>query len=608
MLSHLSPLKSKYAKIDPIDREDVREHINLSNYIAHGVDPLLKDCVVFLLCNKPRDVLDIMIAYFRHAFARQTDPEMTDPFALPPDAHKSADPLKRYFNSAINPLLKKIMREVSIHQPRPENIVGFMCEELIKVQHGESSLVEDRSFQFHHNPRAASGRPSTTDGNFSSRQPSRVNDGGRVVDSAPLDESSLGSQRPKTTGRFVAVPDFVDLVAPDGHVEDVVFYGGHLRLDILHAEKYSGDGGVFGMGRYQSAVALMCRGTLLKRVPVSAGALDDDGKWAGYEADIGTVELTPELGSSVEIVVYDCDRLSASTALGSAKLVLDTITKKASFQCILPIENNLNPGYSALGVAIQMNPCTIDAADSLDIDSQSNVGQITLAVHFDPYTAYPLEALKHDAMDVTFIRSMGFGVSWEPKELNDGMGASSAKRFVNSRFGAALCMFDQTGRFLDGVDMLQKYSRKGPPTKFKRVLGENNVGKDIDEIVVNIKHKSQRYDTNRCFLYFIMLVAKDGASLSELSSAYVQVKDGHTKVPFGRFDIDLVKALAISGGDDASAVILARVWRNFDNPAVRNYCTNVVLKTYILKSGMDYKAIWNHRAQKVSLRHAYSQS
>ena len=584
----ISPVK-KYAKINPTGSspspgpahsnsssslEHMHEHIVLSNYVTKDVDPLLKECIIFLLCNKPRDVLDIMIAYFTHQFNQQIDSTITEPYALPEGTVISTESQKPYFRACINPLLRKLLREVSIHKPNPKNIVGFLCDELVKIQKGESSVEVDKKIRFHVKPcRTDNARPSTTDGNFSVRQLSRVEDTleprgvGLPEDAAVnIDNGSIGS-RPKTTGRFVAVPDFVDpIVSSDGCIEDPIFLGGQLQLQILHAEKYSGLGGVFGNGRFKSFVQIKCGDKILKESDITSGSLDDDGKWAGYDSDLGVVILTPEMGSAVNIVVFDCDREMVNKPLGTAKLIMDTITKHAKFECILPIENNNHTSSSSMNA---LDPNNLEG-DSLDIDSLVSEGQITLSVDYKPFQEYPIEHLAEDRMDVTFIQSLGMGIGWEPKDNKDGINIDTARRYVNSRFSAALCMFDAEGHFLDGVDGLQKYSRKGPPTYYQRILGSPNSGKDIDDITVNMKHKSQRYDTSKCFIYFILLIAKDGASFKELESTYVRIKDGKSKVPYGRYDFDVNKALkeAKNKTGEPSAVILARVWRDFNDAGV----------------------------------------
>lgn len=584
MFSRLSPLK-KHAKIDPVGKEDFGEHINLSNYIAHDVDPIITECVIFLLCNRPRDVIDAMIGFMQYAHNKKVDPTLDGPYALPDNTPISTERQKIYFNGVINPVLKKLLREVSVQRPAAENVTGFMCDELIKLKKGETSLVEDKSFKFHEKKKnVISKRPSTTDGNFSSRQASFIGESGanspnKPGENAPLSpgefpfggEYSIGGNRPKTTGRFIAVPDFVDpVVSADGHIEDVMFFGGQLHLQILHAEKYSGGGGVFGLGRYKSYIDVMCGDKVIKRSEVSAGALDDEGRWAGYASEFGTVILTPELGSSIKLMIYDCDREHASKPLGSATLIMDKITKKAAFECTLPIENNLSPGVGANGEPIPMDPDTLEG-DSLDIDSLINVGQLTIAVEFEPYGEYSLETLTEDVMDVSHIRSLGFGFGWEAKDTN-GMPPEAARRYIDNRFTAALCMFDAEGKFLDGVDDLQRYSRKGPPTYYRRVVGSANIGRDVDDITVHVKHKSQRYDTNKCFVYFLLFVAKEGASLEELESLYFRVKDGHSKVPYGRYTVNVEEHLkTVKSEGTPSAIILARVWRSFTNSGVRNY-------------------------------------
>ena len=152
MLSRLSPLK-KHAKIEPTGK-DFGEQINLSNYIAHDVDPIITECVIFLLCNRPRDVVDAMIGFMQHAHNKKLDPTLDSPYVLPEKSPVSTERQKIYFNGAINPVVKKLVREVSVQRPAANNVTGFMCDELIKLKKGESSLIEDKSFKFHEKKKA----------------------------------------------------------------------------------------------------------------------------------------------------------------------------------------------------------------------------------------------------------------------------------------------------------------------------------------------------------------------------------------------------------------------------------------------------------------------
>jgi hypothetical protein len=526
MSLHRVPSKTRIIPEGDVEEEKQR----LAKYISSNIDPLVQACVLMLILNRPENLSDSIIEFVNH---RKENPETVFQLSDGLRLSKSKLPKEIYIRTRVDFAMKKIVRAVSLS--KPADVLNYLSGELPRILSEPDVITFERK-----------NKPLPW--KFSRSESATVIPSEGDID---LDDSlSLKAVRPHTAP-FIrhGIPDEVKAQpckSAGPTPSEPIFVGGVLHFDILFAEKFSGDGMVFGNGRFPSFIQVNCGGNLLKQATVSAGSVSDESfSWSGYTCDIEPIRVTADMRSSrVDIMIFDSNRRSPDEPLGIAMLDLRELTSAVEFTCTLAIE----PAIAIDPIAMLEDDLSMGSVDG------TALGSITLRVKFSPFIGYKMYKGNEYRIDITYMSNIEFAFGWRSDDI-----PSSSPR-LQEDFGATLLMFDMSGKFMDAVDATTTQSRRGPPSHH-RILPADGFGTDLIEITVHFKHILKRHDNNKTIIYVLMVSSRrDDVQLSDLRSMYVRVTDGGTKRPHGRYDVSPERG--------ASACVMARVWRNLANDQV----------------------------------------
>jgi small GTP-binding protein len=93
------------------------------DYFLREVDPLVGDCVTYLLCLQPDNVPLVMLEYFTE---RKKGTKLIP--SEQPKPEKASKSQKLFLATQISPILSKLVNRIATH--RPTDVLSFMCDEL----------------------------------------------------------------------------------------------------------------------------------------------------------------------------------------------------------------------------------------------------------------------------------------------------------------------------------------------------------------------------------------------------------------------------------------------------------------------------------------------
>lgn len=105
-----------------LQRQEVME--KTYDYFLREVDPLVGDCVTYLLCSQPDNVAMVMLEYFTQ---RKKGIKMI-PTVRRDKPEKASKAQRLYLATQISPVLTKIVNRIATH--RPQDVLSFICVEL----------------------------------------------------------------------------------------------------------------------------------------------------------------------------------------------------------------------------------------------------------------------------------------------------------------------------------------------------------------------------------------------------------------------------------------------------------------------------------------------
>jgi hypothetical protein len=320
-------------------------------------------------------------------------------------------------------------------------------------------------------------------------------------------------------------------VAPQNSPE-FLYQGGKLNFSIIQADKNT-SGLVFGHGKRKSRIQIFAGDKYLDQsvVTVGVGRLVGERKekkyeWVSFDSTLRDIHITPDCAPIVRIVIYDCDRNEENKPLGEAHLFLRLILNLEDRICELPIQS-----FDAEGT------CTIQ-------------GTIKLKVSFALYPSEFVAANSSNSVECSRMNKISFAMGWN---------APPARRQIpNARFGMALVMFDNEGKYVDSVDEFKRESTKGAYCHFETIVPLEGFAFDKESIFISLADERARNISS----FFLVLLAKtDFSSLQELEHIYFRMQNGRTRKELYRFDMSDVTT-------PSSSLIIARFAKEID-PAVR---------------------------------------
>lgn len=99
------------------------------NYFYEKVDPIIGECITYLLCERPTDVAASMLDYLKKKKEGTiTSKDLQDSSKTKSKAKKE---LKLYLAVSIGPVIAKIVNRIAVTQP--ENVIDFVSEELVSM-------------------------------------------------------------------------------------------------------------------------------------------------------------------------------------------------------------------------------------------------------------------------------------------------------------------------------------------------------------------------------------------------------------------------------------------------------------------------------------------
>lgn len=126
------PNKSRNPKID--------KKIELTyDYFAKEVDPIVGDCITYLLCNQPEDVTEGMLQYLK---SRKENKDIKSKTTTEKSA-KAKRSQRIYLATQISPVLTKLINRVA--RSKPEKVIDFMCIELESMKATTNTSSNDAS-------------------------------------------------------------------------------------------------------------------------------------------------------------------------------------------------------------------------------------------------------------------------------------------------------------------------------------------------------------------------------------------------------------------------------------------------------------------------------
>lgn len=112
--------------------------IDTQNYFYEKVDPLVGECITYLLCEQPVDVTQSMLDFFQRK-SRGEKILRKDPKQHENVDRKAKKELKLFLATSIGPVVAKLINRIAVKQP--ENVVDFMCSEMIVIMEENGDVV-----------------------------------------------------------------------------------------------------------------------------------------------------------------------------------------------------------------------------------------------------------------------------------------------------------------------------------------------------------------------------------------------------------------------------------------------------------------------------------
>lgn len=117
-------------KVDLLSREcssrQKQKQAIIFEYFRTQVDPIVQDCVAFLLCAQPLHTVSVMLDYLSH----WRDGKRKE-YIVPEGTAKTTKVQRIYLATQINPVITRIVTEIA--KQRPTEVILFIIEELKKI-------------------------------------------------------------------------------------------------------------------------------------------------------------------------------------------------------------------------------------------------------------------------------------------------------------------------------------------------------------------------------------------------------------------------------------------------------------------------------------------
>ena len=107
------------------------------DYFLREVDPIIGECITYLLCIRPDDVAVTMLDFLEKRQQGQTPTIGKDP------AEKATKAQRLYLATQISPVITKLVNRIAT--TRPTEVLSFMCSELTNIVNQGDSLNHDKS-------------------------------------------------------------------------------------------------------------------------------------------------------------------------------------------------------------------------------------------------------------------------------------------------------------------------------------------------------------------------------------------------------------------------------------------------------------------------------
>lgn len=132
------------------------------SYFLKEVDPIVGDCVTYLLCIQPNNVPIVMLEYFQQ---RKKGIKLV-PSIQKDKPEKVSKSQRLFLATQISPVLTKIVNRIATH--RPKDILGFLCTELESLIQSAGRMDEDERLNLGNSRGKSTNNISSTSGNNSS--------------------------------------------------------------------------------------------------------------------------------------------------------------------------------------------------------------------------------------------------------------------------------------------------------------------------------------------------------------------------------------------------------------------------------------------------------
>jgi ADP-ribosylation factor-like protein 13B len=108
------------------------------DYFAREVDPIIGDCVTYLLCEQPESVSICMLDYLINKSTSDSNPPLVKKVVETRTA-KTSKSQKIFLVTKVSPIISRLVGKIT--RTRPANLVKFMCEELKVIIEEEKKII-----------------------------------------------------------------------------------------------------------------------------------------------------------------------------------------------------------------------------------------------------------------------------------------------------------------------------------------------------------------------------------------------------------------------------------------------------------------------------------
>jgi len=113
--------------------------MDTQNYFYEKVDPLVGECITYLLCEQPTDISQSMLDFFQKK-SRGEKILRKDPNKQHENVDRKAKKeLKLLLATSIGPVVAKLINRIAVKQP--ENVVDFMCTEMMVIMEENGDVI-----------------------------------------------------------------------------------------------------------------------------------------------------------------------------------------------------------------------------------------------------------------------------------------------------------------------------------------------------------------------------------------------------------------------------------------------------------------------------------